>query len=228
MRKKFWLGLVCVAVLLAIVPAAGCTNSETDKKPGKTESKKTSKVTDPDETSDDPAGPGNETDPKETGDETGPETTGEDPETTGDDEMRKFIVGDDIAKEEITEFYYTYSTTTYPPEYQRYRLFAEDGKYYLYHEKREGDHWPLTEVDATITGTIPLSDEEFESLWVCLKGGTVIKRVEHTEGGDPGPWLFLYWNGDKDKYQEFAFAGRPQLQQFEEVCEALAAADSGN
>ena len=36
-------------------------------------------------------------------------------------------VGRDIKIDDITEFYYTYSSSTNPPDYQRYRFYVEDG-----------------------------------------------------------------------------------------------------
>ena len=74
---------------------------------------------------------------------------------------RSAVVGDDIAGEDISEFYFTYDASTYPPEFQRYRLFKKDGRVFFYHEKREGDHWPLREEDATVTGTTELTGERF-------------------------------------------------------------------
>ena len=48
----------------------------------------------------------------------------------------KKTVGKDILSDDITDFYYTYDTSTYPPEFQRYRFYAEDGRYYFYHETK--------------------------------------------------------------------------------------------
>ena len=73
---------------------------------------------------------------------------------------RERVVGVDIAAEDITEFFYTYSSSTYPPDYQRYRLYKENGIYKFYHEKREGQDWPLTEAHITISGSVELSEEE--------------------------------------------------------------------
>ena len=54
-------------------------------------------------------------------------------------------VGTDVKMPDITEFYFTYSSSTYPPEFQRYRFLVKNGAHLFHHEKREGDHWPLTE-----------------------------------------------------------------------------------
>ena len=62
-------------------------------------------------------------------------------------------VGTDVKMPDITEFYFTYSSSTYPPEFQRYRFLVKNGAHLFHHEKREGNHWPLTEKDITVTGT---------------------------------------------------------------------------
>lgn len=133
----------------------------------------------------------------------------------------KKIVGKDIAMQEITEFYYTYSTSTDPPHYQRYHFSVKDGKHVFYHEQREGDHWPLKEKDITVSGTKELSDEEWATFFDLIKGGTVEKRKEDYGSGGSGPWLFLYWKGDRGKYQEFSFASWDAKTSFETFCVAL-------
>ncbi|MBR4421912.1 MAG: hypothetical protein IKS69_05215, partial [Erysipelotrichaceae bacterium] len=35
----------------------------------------------------------------------------------------KYSVGKDIGIEDVTDFYYTYSSSAFPPEYQRYRFY---------------------------------------------------------------------------------------------------------
>lgn len=133
----------------------------------------------------------------------------------------KMTVGKHIKSDDITEFYYTYSTSTNPPVYQRYRFYSEDGRWWFYHEAREGDHWPLTEADITDSGTKELTQEEREAFFACLNGGAVEKRKESLASGDAGPWLYLYWNGDRGKYQEFTFATYAAQQAFEELCVSL-------
>ena len=134
----------------------------------------------------------------------------------------ELIVGKDIKQSDITEFYYTYSTSTNPPQFQRYRFYTEDGKYFFYHEKREGDHWPLTEADATVTGTVQLNEEEWAAFFDLIQGGTVIKRQVSTDSGGSGPWLYLYWKKDRGEYQEFSFETWDKAGEFEEMCEKLA------
>lgn len=130
----------------------------------------------------------------------------------------KKIVGKNISIGDVTEFYYTYSTSTFPPDYQRYRFYVEDGKYFFYHEKREGEHWPLRETDKTVFGTVELSEAEWSTFFDYLKGGVVKKRTESTECGSSGPWLYLYWKGDRSKYQEFSFESFDKKISFEEFC----------
>ena len=132
------------------------------------------------------------------------------------------VVGTDIAADEIQEFYYTYASSTNPPEYQRYYFSTEDGTWLFSHETREGYHFPLTEADITISGQVELSEDEREAFWDCVRKGKVKQREEHDDTGDAGPWLYLYWNGDQDEYQEFSFASWKAKTSFEELCVFLA------
>ena len=134
---------------------------------------------------------------------------------------RERVVGADIAADDITEFFYTYSSSTYPPDYQRYRLYKENGIYKFYHEKREGQDWPLTEAHITISGSVELSEEEWTEFQNYLNGGKVKERNQGSETGGSGPWLYLYWKGDGGKYQEFSFLTVNEKKAFEEFCEEL-------
>ncbi len=138
-------------------------------------------------------------------------------------ESHEKIVGTDIAYEDISDFYYTYDASFYPPEYQRYRFYVEDGKKLFYHETREGDSWPQTEEDISVFGTVALTEEEWAAFCNCLEGGTVRKREENLEAGDAGPWFYLYWDGDQGEYQEFSFASREDQFDFESFCTMLKA-----
>ena len=140
---------------------------------------------------------------------------------------RERVVGTDIAFEDITEFYYTYESSTALPEYQRYRFYVEDGKRLFYHETREGGGFPLTEEDITVSGTVALSEASWAAFCACVEGGTVRKREESLDDGDAGPWLYLYWNGDLSVYQEFSFASWGARADFEALCAALRDAPEG-
>ena len=137
---------------------------------------------------------------------------------------RVYTVGTDVAFEAITDFYYTYATSTNPPEYQRYRFYVQAGERCFYHETREGDHWPLTEADATVSGTRALTEAEWAAFCDCLSGGAVRGRQETAESGDSGPWLYLYWDGDKGDIQEYTFADLEARAAFEAMCEQLSGA----
>jgi len=131
------------------------------------------------------------------------------------------IVGTQIEESEITEFFYTCSKSTNPPSYLRYRFYTQDGAHRFFHETRGGDHWPLTEADVTASGEKALSQEEWSAFFDTLRGGRVKKRAPSAESGDPGPWLYLYWKGDRGMIQEFSFASREARADFEALCIAL-------
>ena len=130
----------------------------------------------------------------------------------------KKTVGKNIKTGDVKEFYYTYDASINPPKYQRYRFYAEGGKYFFYHEKREGDHWPLTETDATVKGTVELTETQWADFFALITGGTVVKRTEHLESGNAGPWLYLYWSKDRGKIQEFSFATPEDRAAFRQFC----------
>lgn len=130
-------------------------------------------------------------------------------------------VGKQVKETEIREFYFTRSGSTNPPEFQRYRLYTENGAHWFYHETREGDHWPLTESDITVSGKKQLSEEEWKTFYSLLEGGTVRNRSENLDSGGDGPWLYLYWNGDHDKTQEYSFASYGNERAFEEACQKM-------
>jgi hypothetical protein len=52
-------------------------------------------------------------------------------------------------------------------------------------------------------------------------GGTVVARQEHLDSGDEGPWLYLYWTGDRGDIQAFSFVSRAAQADFEALCESL-------
>ncbi len=131
------------------------------------------------------------------------------------------IVGKDFSFQHLREFYYTLSGSTFPPYYQRYHFYIKDGLWWMDHEKREGEHWPLLAEDATIKGSIQLNPAQQEVFWQLLQNGQVIRRQEHLESGNSGPWLFLYWEGDENDIQEFTFRNSQALTEFEAFCEKL-------
>ena len=137
--------------------------------------------------------------------------------------MSEKIVGKKITEDNFRDFYYTYSTTVNPPEFQRYRFYMEDNKAYFYHEKREGNNVFLTEDDITASGTKELSSEEWTAFWNLINGGCVKNRSENVDSGNSGPWLYLYWNGDQDVCQEFTFRDSEIVYEFEVFCEGLVA-----
>ena len=134
---------------------------------------------------------------------------------------RPLTVGNHIAAESISEFYYTLSTSTDPPHYQRYRFYLQDGSWQLFCETREGQSWPLTEKDITHSAAVSLSDADTAELMRCLQGGAVTRRGSGTETGGREPALYLYWQQDGGEYQQFSFAGYEQRSAFEALCARL-------
>ena len=130
----------------------------------------------------------------------------------------ELTVGNDIVSEDVSEFYYTYSTSTYPPEYQRYYFYTENGKHMFYHEQREGKTWPLTEEHITVSGRMELSDSEWAQFFGYLQGGKVKKREKYSCSGSSGPWMYLYRQNDRSKYQQFYFASYDKQVSFEDFC----------
>lgn len=135
------------------------------------------------------------------------------------------VVGKNLDVAKFREFYYTYASTTFPPEFQRYRFYLENGRPVFYHEKREGKKVFLTKDDVTISGTMPLAPSDWEKFLSLVRGGTVSDRVELDTTGSPGPWLYLYWDGDKGKKQLFEFARPDIVLEFEKFCAGLKATE---
>ena len=136
----------------------------------------------------------------------------------------KMVVGQRIAQEDITEFYWTYANINFDARYQRYRFFLENGVPHFFHDTRErpnGYGW-LTEEDTAAMGSRELTPEEWGQFFVLVAGGTVEKRTDSAESGDSGPWYYLYWKGDRDVYQVFTFASGESEAAFEEFGRILA------
>ena len=128
--------------------------------------------------------------------------------------------GSGFSAEDITDFYYTYNWIGYNAEYLRYRFYADDGKYFFFHESRgtRDDYGWNTEDDVISSGTVELTEEQWAAFFTCLKGGTVKSRSEEVLDGDSGPWMYLYWKKDSSKYQEFHFDSYGSMTEFEEFC----------
>ena len=129
----------------------------------------------------------------------------------------KMTVGTDIPLDAVSEFWYTLDASSYPPYFEQYHFYGDDGgTRFLSHEIREGDHWPLYEEDAVLSETAELTKAQWAEFLSYLEGGTVTARKEDPEDGDSGPWLYLYWNGDQGKYQEFTFSSPDEQAAFED------------
>ena len=134
----------------------------------------------------------------------------------------EFLVGTDIAAEEICDFIYTWSASTASPFLQRYRFYTEDGIKLFRHETREGGGWPQTEEDITVSGTKELSEADWAAFLACVSGGRVFTPTDDLLDGDPGPWMYLYRPGDGDRGLEFTFASVEKRFSFERLCSDLA------
>ncbi len=133
---------------------------------------------------------------------------------------KEYIVGENISEKEITEFYYTIASSTNPPEYLRYHILF-DKQATIYKEVREGNHWPLTDKDIVFAETVELRPEEKEMFYHLLKGGIVRSRKEEVvTDGSKKPFLYLYWENDRDYYQVFEFEGNRE-KEFIELSESL-------
>ncbi len=136
----------------------------------------------------------------------------------------EMVVGKKVSFDKITEFYYTYDKVGYQGEYQRYYFHVDDGRHIFYHEYREvgEDNYGFpSQADIAESGEIELSDEQWNQFLSLIEGGTVIARQDHLETGDAGPWLYLYWTGDRGDIQEFSFASWEKEKDFEAFCEEL-------
>ena len=133
-------------------------------------------------------------------------------------------VGKNIRINDVTDFYYTVENINYGAFYQRYRFFLEDGGYRFFHERRErpDDYGPAGVEDIVKTGTVTLTEEEWQAFFDCLKGGTVRNRSDSAESGGRGPWTYLYWKKDRGTCQEFTFASPEARAAFEKLSEKLA------
>jgi len=136
---------------------------------------------------------------------------------------KDMTVGTNIPLQDIHEFTYTFSSSVNPPKYQHYRFYTESNRYLFYHEAREGDHWPLTEDDITLSGTKELTEAQWSAFLRCLEGGTAARPEVSTETGDAGPWLYLYRAGDSGNALQFRFSSYGARTAFEDMCGTLSA-----
>lgn len=131
---------------------------------------------------------------------------------------KPLVVSENLSENMITEFYWTYSSSTYPPEYQRFHVFMKDGKTKFHYEKREGETWPLSGKDVTESGTFVMSKAQQQEFFNLIKGGTVTARDDDISSGDSGPWTYLYWKNDKGQYQVYTFPSAKAAKDFEDWC----------
>ena len=134
----------------------------------------------------------------------------------------EFIGGTDISKDDIRDFYSVYDTPCAEAVYQKYWFYAENGSKFFNHESRQGGSWPLTEENTVASGTIELTEEQWDGFFKLLRDGTVSEPDDEVVDGDSGPWTHLYWTGDEGRYREFTFASYEKLLRFAEYCCQLA------
>ena len=140
--------------------------------------------------------------------------------------------GQELPLEEITEFVFTRENINYHASFLRYRYYLEDGKPFFSHVRREReDYGPTTEKDTVASGTMALSQNDWNQVLLLIQGGKVRKRQDSAESGSSGPWMYLYWRNDRGEIQEYSFASYGAERSFEEFSEQLAAhsqAPAGN
>ena len=133
------------------------------------------------------------------------------------------VVGEDIKEDDIREFYFTIENINLDAYYLRYKYYAENGKHMFFFEERErpGEYGPTTEEDTIAKTEIELADNEWSKFCEIIAGGTVRERNDDPEDGGRGPWTYLYWSGDEDKYQEYSFESQSSRKSFEQLSESL-------
>ena len=136
---------------------------------------------------------------------------------------REMTIGAELDENRVTDFYYTFDASYYPPYYQRYRFYTDAGKGFFFHETRQGGSWPQTEADTTDIGCTELTDDQWNAFLDLIRDGTARIREEHLEDGDAGPWMYVYFTGGEKDGREFEFATVEKRFAFEAFCEALRA-----
>ncbi len=139
---------------------------------------------------------------------------------------RDRLVGKHIKREAVLELFYTVENIHYGAFYQRYHFYREGEGFVFEHETRErpDNYGPTTKEDVTGAGSLHLTDPEAARFYELLCGGRVKKRETAKETGDRGPWIYLYWKGDKKTYQSFDFPSPEKLGAFVAFCQSLAEA----
>ena len=134
--------------------------------------------------------------------------------------MQQFAdtLDENIKFDQISDFYYTIDASTNPPICQRYRVYTVNDVHAFYYEKRDGDHWPLTESDISSSGQTDLTEEQWTAFCRCIEGGKVSKRSDDADSGRSGPWFFIYWEGDKGVNQVFEFRDLDARYDFRKWC----------
>ena len=139
--------------------------------------------------------------------------------------QKTFEVGKDIERYNISEFYYTYENINYDAFYQRYHVYKTDyGTPYFTHitRERKNDYGPTTPEDTVKSGTIEMTDEQWKKFYELISGGTVAEREDTADSGDSGPWYYLYWDKDKEKYREYKFVSYAAEKALEDFFVSLA------
>ena len=99
-------------------------------------------------------------------------------------------------------------------------MIKENEQWIFHFEKREADHWPLTEADITEFCDVTLTDAERDEFFSYITNGKITRRSDMPLDSS-GPYLFIYWTGDKDEYQVFDFEDYGKLKDFEAFCRSL-------
>ena len=79
----------------------------------------------------------------------------------------------------------------------------------------------MSEDDITKFCDVDLTDAQRDEFFSYITNGKVTKREESADSGDSGPWLFIYWDGDKDEYQVYSFESYAKQKEFEAFSESL-------
>ena len=135
------------------------------------------------------------------------------------------ISGSKVSVADVVDFYYTYEWIGYNAEYLRYRFYVEDGKRMFFYDARKvnDDYGPAGEKDRTSFGTKELTQKQWDQFLDIIKEGSINDPKEHTEIGDSGPWMYLYYTKGNDvKRMEYDFASLGNKTDFVDFCESLA------